>query len=357
MSPRFHSLEIADVRRETADAVSLGFRVPADLEDAYRFEAGQYLTLKAEIGGAEVRRSYSICAGADEGELRVAVKRIDGGAFSTFANEALKAGDRLDVMTPMGRFTTPAAPEAARLHVAIACGSGITPVISLAKTLLAREPQSRFILLYGNRTTADILFRDELAALKDQHLDRFSVFHVLSRETQDLPVLNGRLDAEKLALLLRSVAPAALADTVFLCGPEGMIVAAEQVLASLGVDPARIHSERFLAAGDGPRPATAPKAGGARAHAIAEIILDGRHHKVPVAEGEMVIDAAIRAGLDLPYSCKGGMCCTCRAKLVSGKVEMGLNYSLQPDEVAAGYVLTCQSMPTTPDVTLDYDAV
>jgi ring-1,2-phenylacetyl-CoA epoxidase subunit PaaE len=357
MSPRFHTLEIAEVRRETPDAVSLLFKVPAEFEEAYRFAPGQYLTLKAAIDGEEVRRSYSICTAPEDCELRVAVKRVDGGAFSTFANEALKAGDRLDVMTPMGRFTVEADPAAERLHVAVACGSGITPVLSLAKSLLAREPGSRFVLLYGNRTAKDILFREEIAALKDRYLDRFSVFHVLSREMQDLPVLHGRLDGAKLGLLLRSLVPAARADDIFLCGPEGMIASAEAVLAELDVAPDRIHVERFVPGEGGRRAVPRQVSAGAAPKAIAEIVLDGHHHNVPVAAGETVIDAALRAGLDLPYACKGGMCCTCRAKLTDGKVDMAVNYSLQAWEIEAGFVLTCQSSPVTDKVTLDYDAV
>lgn len=356
MSPRFHSLDLIEVRRETPDAVSLSFQVPADLAEAYRFDAGQYLTLRTVIAGEEVRRAYSICSGTDGGELRVAVKRVPGGVFSTFANAGLKAGDRLDVMTPMGSFTTAVQPDAARLHLAIACGSGITPILSLARTLLAQEPQSRFVLLYGNRTTGDILFRDDLAAMKDQHMDRLSVFHVLSREAQDVPILHGRLDEARLGTLLGGIVPAREADTVFLCGPEGMIEAATAVLANLGVDPARVHAERFTPA-EGSRRGPAPTAEAlAQPFATAEIVLDGRHHTVPVAEGEMVIDAALRAGLDLPYSCKGGMCCTCRARIVEGTVEMELNYSLQPWEIAAGFVLTCQSRPTSDHITIDYDA-
>ncbi len=356
MSPRFHSLDLREVRRETPDAVSLSFHVPADLAEAYRFEAGQYLTLRTTIAGEDVRRAYSICSGMDDGELRVAVKRVPGGVFSSFANTALKAGDRLEVMTPMGSFTTPAQPDAARLHLAIACGSGITPILSLARTLLAQEPHSRFVLLYGNRTTGDILFRDELAAMKDQHMDRLSVFHVLSREAQDVPILHGRLDEARLGTLLGGIVPAAEADSVFLCGPEGMIEAATGVLASLGVEPARVHAERFTPA-EGSRRGPPPTPEALESpFATAEIVLDGRHHMVPVAEGEMVIDAALRAGLDLPYSCKGGMCCTCRARLVEGTVEMELNYSLQPWEIDAGFVLTCQSRPTCAHVTIDYDA-
>lgn len=360
-APRFHRLVVADRRQETDDAVSLAFAVPARLERAYRFEPGQYLTLRAEIGGAELRRSYSICSGLDDylqaGELRVAVKRVPGGAFTQFVHERLRPGDVIDVMTPAGGFTLPPA-AGPRLVVAVAAGSGITPVMSHLRTLLAREPASRFVLLYGNRTGRDIIFAEALAALKDRHLGRLSVSHVLSREGQDVPALHGRLDAARIAALLRGT-PAI--DAVLLCGPAAMMDAAEGAFAALGVAPRRIRRELF-APGTGrpvvPLPvSTSVPAVAEPPVAVAEIIIDGRRHEVPLPAGTSVIDAARAVGLELPFSCKGGMCCTCRARLLAGKAEMAVNYSLQPWEIAAGFILTCQARPLTPRLVLDYDEV
>lgn len=360
MTPHFHRLAIADVRRETAESVSIAFAVPEGLRDAYRFEHGQNVTLKTTIAGDEIRRCYSICSGLDDGELRIAVKRQEGGLFSCFANDNLKAGDAIEVMTPSGNFTVPLDPAAARTYLGIAAGSGITPLLSIIKTVLAREPRSCFFLLYGNRTAQSIMFRAALDELKDRFLDRFSVTHVLSREAQDVAALSGRLDAAKIALLLRGIVPADRIDHAFICGPAALLDAAEQTLAALGVAPERIHVERFTVDGQ-PAPRRAPQhaapAPVSDIVAEAEAVLDGIRHRFPVGAGQSIIDAAQAAGLELPYSCRGGMCCTCRARLVEGKVEMAVNYSLERWELEAGYVLTCQSHPTTPKVVLDYDQV
>ncbi len=360
-SPRFHPLRVADLRRETADAVSIAFDVPDALRDAYRFEPGQYLTLRARLGGEEVRRSYSICSGPDDGELRIAIKRVDGGAFSEWANTSVATGDLLDVMTPTGRFGVvhdPVRdPSQPRVYAAFAAGSGITPVLSIARGVLAREPGSRMFLFYGNRSTDDMLFRDALEQLKDRHMRRLSVFHVLSREQQDVPVLNGRLDAEKVRLLLRHVVPADTIDHAFICGPGEMIDEVEGALLGLGLQRSQLHVERFVSAlGGAPRPK--PEVRHAEApFAVARLTSDGRSRDVPVAEGESVLDAALRAGMDLPYACKGGMCSTCRARVVEGGVRMELNFSLEPWELEAGFTLTCQARPTTPRVEIDFDQV
>jgi ring-1,2-phenylacetyl-CoA epoxidase subunit PaaE len=352
--PRFHTLRIADLRRETADAVSVTFDIPPELAADYRFNAGQYLTLRAPIGGEEVRRSYSICSGPDDGELRIAVKRVEGGAFSTWANEALAVGHSVDVMTPTGRFGVAYAPEQARVYAGFAAGSGITPILSIISGILSREPRSRFFLFYGNQTIRGMLFREALEELKDRYLGRFSVFHVLSQEEQDIPVLNGRIDADRVRLLLRHIVPAASVEHAFICGPTGMIDTVEPVLAQLGIP--HIHVERFVSAGGGvPRPRAVPA--GRPARYTASLIVDGNRRDVPVAEGESVLDAALRAGMDLPFACKGGMCSTCRARVIEGTVEMTVNYSLEPWETQAGFVLTCQAHPTTPKVVIDYDAV
>jgi ring-1,2-phenylacetyl-CoA epoxidase subunit PaaE len=354
-APRFHTLAVSDLRRETADAVSLAFAVPERLRTAYRYGPGQYLTLRATIDGEDVRRSYSICSGVDDGELRVVIKRLKGGAFSNWANEYLRVGDTLSVMTPDGRFGVPIEPGATRTLAAFAAGSGITPVMAILKTVLRREA-GRFFLFYGNRSTADIIFREPLEDLKDRYLARLSVFHVLSREQQDIAMLNGHLDAAKVAVLMRSVVPAADVDQALVCGPQPMIEGLETALASLGMARERVHVERFTP-GIGGRPRPVVVAPAAAPKAIATVISEGASFEIPVAEGEAIIDAAIRAGRSLPYSCKGGMCCTCRAKLVEGRVEMAANYSLEPWETEAGYVLTCQSHPVTERVVIDYDQV
>ena len=352
--PRFHRLRIDEVRRETADAISLTFAIPDDLKPDYAFAPGQYLTLRRLVDGEDVRRSYSICSGPDDNEVRIAIKRVEGGAFSTWATDALKAGDEIDVMTPTGRFGVVASPHEARIHVGFAAGSGITPILSIIRALLVREPQSRFFLFYGNRSTNDMLFRDALVDLKDRFLDRFSMFHVLSREEQDIAVMNGRLDADKIRLLLSCLVPQASIDHAFICGPAGMSEAIESLLQEGGMAAERIHVERFVSASGGtprPKPIVWPDT----ASKTAVLIVDGRHKEVPVADGEAVLDAALRAGIDLPYACKAGMCCSCRAKLVEGRAEMDVNYSLEPWELEAGFILTCQAHPLSERVTIDYD--
>ncbi len=352
---RFHALRIADVRQETADAVSVALEVPPELRSHFTYVPGQYLTLRVRIDGEEVRRSYSICSGLDDGELRIAIKRVDDGRFSAWAHEALQAGGTLDVMPPDGRFTLAPDPGAVRLYAGIAAGSGITPVLSILKSVLTREPHSRFILLCGSRATGQIIFRETLEELKDRFLDRLTVVHVLSREQQDVPILSGRLDGAKAMALLG--ASAARLDGAFLCGPSALIEDVTAALAAAGVPPERIHSERFTpAAPTGVRrsailrDATVP-------FAQAVIIADGVRTEVPVAEAETVLEAALRAGLDLPYSCRGGMCSTCRARVTAGTVRMDVNYALEAWETEAGYVLTCQSHPTSGRVTVDYDQV
>ena len=354
-TPRFHRLQVADVRRETADAVSIAFAVPPELEPDYRFQPGQYLTLRATLEGEDLRRSYSICTGPDE-ELRIAVKRVEGGLFSTWVNQALRPGDTLDVMTPTGRFGVTNAPDEARTYAAFAAGSGITPILSIARGILAREPRSRFFLFYGNRATSDLLFREALEELKDRYLGRLSVFHVLSQEQQDIPILNGRLDGEKVRVLLRHLVPAALVDHALVCGPTGMSEDVEAALLALGIPPERIHIERFVSALGGrprPKPPPAPEA----PRRTVALIVDGKRTDVPVGDGEAVLDAALRAGLDLPYACKGGMCSTCRARVTAGAATMEVNYSLEPWETEAGYVLTCQAHPVGDGVVIDYDQV
>jgi ring-1,2-phenylacetyl-CoA epoxidase subunit PaaE len=354
-TPRFHALPIREIRRETPDAVSIAFAVPEDLAEAYRFEQGQYLTLRAVIDGEDLRRSYSICTGEDEGELRVAVKEVEGGAFSTFANRALRPGATLEVMTPMGRFGAASREGRGRHLVFFAAGSGITPVLSIIRTQLARDPDCRLTLFYGNRNSAGILFREQLEDLKDRNLGRLAVHHILSREAQDIDLLNGRITPEKIALLVRTLGGIEAIDDVYLCGPEEMITGAKAVLAELGAAPERIHVELFTsnaprAAGAKPKPAS-----GAAPGIPLHLTHDGQSHAITLRPGETVLEAAERAGLDVPYSCRGGMCCTCRARVTDGTASMDVNFSLEPWEVEAGYVLACQCRPTGERLAVDFD--
>jgi ring-1,2-phenylacetyl-CoA epoxidase subunit PaaE len=355
--PRFHRLAVSDLRQETADAISLSFAIPRELEADYRFAPGQYLTLRATLDGEEVRRSYSICSGPDDDELRIAVKKIDGGAFSNWAAEQLKTGDQLDVMTPTGRFGIAHAPDQARVYVGFAAGSGITPILSIVKGMLAREPHSRFFLFYGNRSTGGMLFREALEELKDRFLQRLSVFHVISGEEQDIPILHGRLDGDKVRVLLRSLVPAENVDHVFICGPAGLSEDIEATCREIGIAHNRIHVERFVSEfGGKPRPKAVVPAS-APPKAVASLIIDGKRREVPVMENESILDAALRAGMDLPFACKGGMCSTCRAKLVEGEARMEVNYSLEPWETDAGFILTCQARPVSDSVVVDYDHI
>ncbi len=352
--PRFHSLRVADIRRETPAAVSIAFDIPAALRSLFVFRAGQYLTLRTTLDGTEVRRSYSICTCPEDGELRIGIKHIEGGVFSTWANTSLRPGDSIDVMSPTGRFGLLQNDTPSSLHVGFAAGSGITPVLSILRGVLARDKRAMFFLFYGNRTSGHILFRDTLHDLKDRYLSRLSVFHVLSQEQQDLELLDGRLDDEKVGQLLRHLVPASAIDDVYICGPSGMSEAIEASVRALGLAEARIHVERFTSIASG-RPQSRAPVVDARAVATATLIVEGTRATVSVAEGEAVLDAALRAGLDLPFACKGGMCCTCRAKLVAGRVTMDVNYSLERWELQAGFVLTCQARPTTDHVVIDYD--
>jgi ring-1,2-phenylacetyl-CoA epoxidase subunit PaaE len=343
-------LRVTGLRHTTADAVVVTFDAPA----AFRsFTPGQYLTLRATIDGQDVRRCYSICSGPDANTLRVGIKHLPNGLFSSWANTRLREGDTMLVMPPEGRFGVPIEPAASRVFAAFAAGSGITPILSIMQAVLLREPASRFFLFFGNRATRDIMFRDELEDLKDRYLSRLSVFHVLSREQQELDILHGRLDPEKIPALTRLMPPP---DHVFVCGPQGMIEGLEPALAACGVPSDRIHVERFTPSTDIARPPVAVPEGAPPA-AIATLILDGARIEVPMAAGETIVEAALRAGRDPPFSCRAGMCCTCRARLTEGQVEMATNYSLETWETEAGFVLTCQARPLTTRVVVDYDHV
>ncbi len=352
--PTFHPLPVVALDRLTDEAVVVTFAVPEPLRALYTFSPGQHVTVRLPEG--DVRRSYSICSTPAElstgGELRIGVKEVPGGAFSSFAVRALQAGDAVEVLPPLGQFTTAFAPGRVRGYGAVVAGSGITPVLSLVATGLAVEPQSRFTLVYGNRNARSVMFAEQLADLEDRHPTRFHVIHVLSREPGEAPLLSGRIDADRMNRLLDELIPADEIDEWFLCGPYGMVTDVHGVLRRRGAG--TVHREVFFAA-DAPAPA-APGATTANVGAQATIVLDGRSTTVAVTPGERVLDAALRVRPELPYACKGGVCSTCRAKVVGGEVAMARNYALEPDEVAAGYVLTCQATPLTERLVVDYDA-
>jgi ring-1,2-phenylacetyl-CoA epoxidase subunit PaaE len=350
----FHPLEVAAVERLTDDAVAVTFAVPEELAEAYRFAPGQHLTLRCELAGDDVRRNYSICSPATSGELRIGVKRLPGGVFSNYAFERLRPGDVIEVMTPSGRFTAPLDPKQAKHYCAIAAGSGITPVLSILATALEVERQSRATLVYGNRTSRSVMFLEELEDLKDRYLDRFQLLHVLSREHQEAELLNGRIDEAKLKVLLDSLVPPETVDEWFLCGPADMIETARTVLLERGVEPAHVHRELFHV---GPAPARpAPETGAVSDMAEVTVLLDGRASTFSLSpSGETILDATLAVRSDAPYACKNGMCGTCRAKVVEGQAAMDHNYALEDEELAAGFVLACQSHPATDRVTLDFD--
>jgi len=359
MTPQFHSLAVRDRRAETGDSLSLAFEVPEALREAYRFRPGQFLTLRASVGGEELRRSYSICvplqAYERDGELRVAIRRVRGGRFSNWLADTVQPGQALDVMTPDGRFGVPSQPELARHHVGFAGGSGITPMMSLIGTLLEAEPKSSFTLVYGNRGTPTIMFVEQLEDLKNRYMGRLRLYHVLSEEPHEVELFNGLLDEAKCRHFLDMLIPAGSIDEAFVCGPDPMMNAAEAALRAAGVDPARIHIERFGV----PLPAAGslePVAADDAPRASVELIADGktRQLKVPF-EGQAILDAGLAAGMNVPYACKGGVCCTCRARVLEGEVRMDRNYTLEPHEIAAGFVLTCQSHPVSGRVVISYD--
>ena len=357
MAEHFYKLRVAEIVPETDEANSIRFEIPEGLEDVFRFKAGQHLTLRTELAGEEIRRNYSLCVAPDEGQIKVTVKRIAGGAFSNWVGDHLKPGDELDVMTPHGSFTVEFDAAKKRRYVAFAGGSGITPVMSLIKTALKAEPQSRFTLFYGNRDSNSVIFLEQLAALKDRYLGRFGLYHFLSDEEGDVELFNGMLDRETCDEALDHLVDDVQAvDAWFICGPGPMMDAAEAALTARGVARDRIHIERFLAG----RPSAALAAQMAQLQEKAagltlSVTLDGRTRKVEFTEAN-ILDSAREAGLPAPFACKAGVCATCRAKVTKGKVEMAARYGLTDEEVAAGYVLTCQSVPVGEGVAVDYDA-
>ncbi|WP_290799349.1 1,2-phenylacetyl-CoA epoxidase subunit PaaE [Flavihumibacter sp. UBA7668] len=358
MSIHFHPLTISDIRTETRDCVSIAFAVPEELKETYRFREGQTLTLRATVNGEEIRRSYSICSSPLENELRIAVKAVTDGKFSNYANSQLKKGDQIEVLPPTGKFYTKLDPDSNKEYVAFAAGSGITPIISIIKTILSKEPHSRFTLIYGNRNRSSIIFREQLEALKNLFMNRFRLIHILSREKTDAAIHYGRIDADKCSALGSTLLNFKGVDHYFLCGPGEMIFTVRDFLESVGVPSGAIHFELFTTPGQinnsGSETKSAPVEKGPVA--MVTIKLDGRSIELPVPyQGMAILDAALQAGADLPYACKGGVCCTCRAKLVEGAVDMDTNYALEPEELRAGYILTCQSHPRSQRLLIDFD--
>jgi ring-1,2-phenylacetyl-CoA epoxidase subunit PaaE len=351
----FHPLRVADIRRETDDTVSLALDVPASVAADFRFAPGQFLTFRIDgPDGTPINRSYSICSALDDGELRVVVKRLAGGIFGERAHTTMKVGDSLDALAPLGRFTVPIDPAHRKAYLLVAAGSGIAPVMSLLRSIIVGEPESRFTLVYGNRGPGSVIFREELNDLKDRYLDRLQIIHIFSREDQTLPLLNGRISADKLRELGKEMLDIPSYDEAFVCGPESMTIEARDALIELGIDAEHVHLELF---GSHVQRITRPASQRAHDAVKLDLVLGGLRRTIDGHRDDTVLDSASAAGMDVPFSCTGGVCGTCRARVVDGSVEMAVNYALQPWELDAGFVLTCQSRPTSPTLTIDYDAV
>ena len=355
----FHSLQVKKIQRETDDCVSISFVVPEELKDIFQFRQGQNLTIRKKINGEELRRSYSICTSPFDKELKVAVKKVSGGLFSTYSNEELKAGEFLYVMPPTGEFYTELHRAQQKSYVAFAAGSGITPVLSIIKTTLLTEPKSNFTLVFGNRTKASIIFKEELEALKDKFIERFRVYHILSREKMDTPINEGRIDEAKCELLFTKLINIKTVDEFFLCGPEQMIFCIKDLLQINGVAKEHIHFELFTVPGEKrstiTNQQTTKETSGPKSSI--SIKLDGITFDFELGYNDQsILDAALELGADMPYACKGGVCTTCKAKLQEGKVRMHANWGLEQDEVDKGFILTCQSHPLTEKVVVDFDA-
>ncbi len=352
----FHPLAIRTIEPLTDDSVAITFEVPDHLREAYAFRQGQHLTVRTELAGDDVRRNYSICSPASSGVLRVAVKRLPGGAFSEHALDVLEPGDVLDVMTPTGRFFTELDPSHRKHYVCVAAGSGITPILSIVASTLEAEPHSSVTLVYANRTHKTVMFLEEVEDLKDSHPDRFQLLHVLSREPQEVELFSGRLDADRMGRILAGLLPPDTVDEWFLCGPFEMVSDLRALLVREGVAKRSIHAEVFHVE-SAPPPRRTPVETSDAAGARVTITLDGRTSSFTLApDGPAVLDAALAVRADAPFACKGGVCGTCRAKVSEGSVVMDTNWALEPEEVERGYVLTCQSHPTSDTLVLDYDA-
>lgn len=354
----FHTLTIQSIAHTTPEAIVVTFDVPESLKNSFQFVQGQHVTLRCEIDGEDVRRSYSICCGVSHKHIKVGIKRVPGGVFSEYAHKHFKPGQQVDVMAPTGSFHTPLNASEQKRYAAFVAGSGITPVMSIIETTLSEEPDSSFMLFYGNQTRQSIMFLEELEALKNRYLNRLSLHYILSREPQEVELYNGRIDQEKVTQLSRVFAPVEHVDSYFICGPASMIDNAEQALLEMGARAEQIHIERFGTVDQNTvsrKPAPVEASGDS---CNVTVILDGhkRVFSMPFS-GQTLLDAAAEAGLDMPFSCKGGVCGTCRTKLVSGKVDIQQDYALEPWEKEAGFVLACQARPLSDDITLNYDEV
>ena len=360
MSSRFHPLEVKSVHPDTDKSMVIDFEVPEELRETFSFIQGQYLTLRTEIDGKEVRRSYSICAGLDDGVLRVGVKLVEGGVFSSWVHEELSAGETIDVMPPEGNFFSQLDPERGRWYMCICAGSGITPVLSIVKTVLAREPKSHITLLYGNQRTNTMMFRNELAFLKNRYMTRLHWINIFSREPQESDLFSGHLNNRKGGKLNQRLINIREHDEFFLCGPEAMISEVSRGLRGEGIEEEHIHFELFGSSAEDARKAVEKHHARAREHkgmvSDVSVLSGGREYRFELTpDGENILDAGLENGVDLPFSCKGGVCATCKAKLVEGQVDMDRNQALQPEEIEAGFILTCQSHPISKRVIVDYD--
>ncbi|MCE2744193.1 MAG: phenylacetate-CoA oxygenase/reductase subunit PaaK [Fluviicola sp.] len=355
MTPKFHSLTISDIRKETEDTVSIAFEIPTDLRLDYTFKPGQYLTLKALIDGEDTRRSYSLCSAPHENEWRVAVKQIENGKFSTYANNQLTVGQSLEVMTPTGNFHAVIENNNSKSYVLFAAGSGVTPIFSIAKTVLNEELNSNVTLFYGNKGFNSIIFREEIEALKNAFMDRLRVVHVLSRESLGNKIQKGRIDAKKIEELYNAFLDESTVDEVFVCGPEEMIHSVKDFFHSKGVNDKNVHFELFSTSTNKSN-VVKEESNQPSFASMVKVIIDGDLIEVAMqSDGESILDAATKAGGDLPFACKGGVCCTCKAKILEGSAKMDVNYALEPDEVENGYILTCQAHPTSPTLTVSFD--
>ena len=357
---QLHSLTIASVQPETDKAVRLGFSVPDELRNEFRYHQGQYLTLESEIDGEAVRRSYSICSGINDPEMQIAIKRVEGGVFSNYANEDLRAGDAVKVMAPQGTFYTELSPERAADYLFISSGSGITPVVSNIKSILEEEPNSKVTLLFGNQRSSSIMFRETFSFLKNKYMSRFHWVNILSREDQGADVLNGRLNNRKGAELNKQLISLRSYDEYFICGPESMISEVSRGLRALNVDEEHIHYELFAASAEDARAVVEKHHARAKAYggkvSKVKVMMDGRAVEIEMtADGENILDAGINNGMDLPYSCKGGVCSTCKAKLIEGEVDMDITHGLEDGEIEQGFILTCQAHPISDSVVVDFD--
>jgi len=356
MAQHFHPLEVRAVTRETHDCISVEFAVPDEWRDSFAYRAGQYLTLRAEVGDRELRRSYSLCSAPADNVWRVAIKRVDGGQFSQWAHALLRPGETIDVLPPDGKFVFEPDASRSRHLLLLAAGSGITPVIAILKTLLEQEPQSRVTLVYGNRRVKDIIFKEAIEDLRDRFLSRFQLLHTLSREAQEAPISNGRLDGAKVRALFEGGLLPANIDEVYICGPLAMIESCAAACADAGIASERIHKELFgvpeALRVTRDAPGTVTDGDSARV----EVLVDGIERVLAVGyRGESVLEVALAAGIDVPYACKAGVCCTCRAQVIEGEVRMDANYTLEQHEVDRGFVLTCQSHPVSDRVRISYD--